>query len=126
MRRASYSRRVLTTELNLREAHRYAQRIADRWPLERALLGGARVEDERGAGLQRERGEEYIVVLVSEGFDGIPWLERVYQAESLWDGAEMGVAAEVHCYTPPEFERKLASLRTVRVVADHGIDLLAG
>lgn len=125
MRRASYSRRVLTKELNLREAHRYAQRVADRWPLERALLGGARVEDEHGAGLQRERGEEYVVVLVSENFDGIPWLERVYQAESLWDGAEMGAAAEVHCYTPPEFERKLASLRAVRVVADRGIDLLA-
>ena len=27
---------------------------------------------------QRERGPEYVIVLVSEHFDGVPWLERVY------------------------------------------------
>jgi len=111
--------------LDLREPHRFVLRIADRWPLERALLGEARVDDERGAGPQRERGEEYVVILVSAGFDGIPWLDRVYQAESLWDGASMGAPAAVHCYTPPEFERKLASLRIVREVAERGIDLLS-
>lgn len=127
MRRSSYSRGVLSTaELNLREARRYVQRIADRWPVERAVLGGARVADARGAGEQRERGEEYVVVLVSEGFAGIPWLERVYQAESLWDGAAMGAPAEVHCYTPGEFERKVATMRAVRLVADGGINLLGG
>jgi hypothetical protein len=113
------------SRLNLREAQRYAQRVADRWPLERALLGGARVADDRGAGSQRERGAEYVVVLVSEGFDGIPWLERVYQAESLWDAATMGAPAQVHCYTPPEFGRKRQGLRAVREVADAGLDLLA-
>lgn len=90
------------------------------------MLGGARVADARGAGEQRERGEEYVVVLVSEGFAGIPWLERVYQAESLWDGAAMGAPAEVHCYTPGEFERKVATMRAVRLVADGGINLLGG
>ncbi|MDX6666334.1 MAG: uncharacterized protein QOG68_2540 [Solirubrobacteraceae bacterium] len=103
---------------------RYAQRVADRWPLTHALLGGARVDDAHGRGAQRERGPEYVVVLVSPGFDGIPWLERVYQAESLWDGQEMGAAAEVHCYTPAEFERKREALPLVRDVAEHGVDLL--
>jgi hypothetical protein len=111
--------------LNERELERYVQRIDDRWPLERALLGGARVDDAHGAGAQRERGPEYIVLLVSEGFAGVPWLERVYQAGSLWDAAEMGDLADVHCYTPREFERKLATLPVVGRVAAEGFDLLA-
>ena len=51
---------------------------------------------------------------MSEAFDGVPWLERVYQAASLWDASEMGAAADVHCYTPPEFERKVESLQLVK------------
>ena len=98
-------------ELNHRELERYVQRVADRWPVQRALLGGARVADLRGAGPQRERGPEFVVVLVSEFFDGVPWLERVYVCGSLWDAYEMGGAADVHCYTPAEFERKLEPAR---------------
>ena len=111
--------------LNEQELHRYLRRVGDRWPLERAVLGGARVEDARGAGPQRERGPEYVVVIVSEAFDGMPWLERVYQASSLWDGAEMGAPADVHCYTPPELERKVESLPRVRDAVQSGYDLLA-
>jgi hypothetical protein len=117
---------IVAEELNRRELTRYVQRVDDRWPLERALLGGARVADLQGAGPQRERGAEYVVVLVSQGFDGVPWLERVYQAGSLWDAAEMGDQADVHCYTPVEFERKRESLPAVRRAAEQGVDLLAG
>jgi hypothetical protein len=114
-----------TAGLNRRELESYLDRIGDRWPVQAALLGGARVADEHGAPRQRERGPEYVVVLVSEAFDGIPWLERVYQAGSLWDALEMGAAADVHCYTPPEFERKRVSLRVVREAAEDGLNLLA-
>jgi hypothetical protein len=115
---------VTLSELNHRELERYVQRVADRWPIQRALVGGARVEDLRGAGPQRERGPEYVIVLVSEHFDGVPWLERVYVAGSLWDAYEMGAAADVHCYTPPEFDRKRESLRIVRETSEHGLELL--
>ncbi len=111
--------------LNQRELSRYARRVADRWSLAQALVGGARVDDARGVLPQRERGAEFVVVLVSEGFDGVPWLERVYQAGSLWDAAEMGAQADVHCYTPVEFERKREALPVVRWAADRGLDLLA-
>ena len=111
-------------ELNHRELERYVQRVADRWPIQRALLGGARVADLRGAGLQRERGPEYVIVLVSEHFDGVPWLERVYVAGSLWDALEMGAPADVHCYTPAEFERKRETLRAVREAVERGLELL--
>lgn len=112
-------------ELNRRELDRYLRRVGDRWPLERALIGGARVADARGAPPQRERGPEWIVVLVSEAFDGVPWLERVYQCGALWDGDEMGAVADVHCYTAAEFERRREQLRPVRETAAEGIDLLA-
>ncbi len=82
------------------------------------------VEDLQGAWPQRERGPEYVVVLVSEYFGGVPWLERVYQAGALWDSAEMGAEADVHCYTPSELERKREALRSVREAVEHGIPLL--
>jgi hypothetical protein len=114
----------VTQELNHRELELYVQRVADRWPIQRALLGGARVADLRGAGPQRERGPEYVVVLVSEHFDGVPWLERVYVAGSLWDAYEMGAPADVHCYTPSEFARKLEAMPAVREAAERGLELL--
>jgi uncharacterized protein len=36
----------------------------------------------------------------------------------------MGATAEVHCYTPPEFERKLEQLPHVREAAELGLELL--
>ena len=115
---------VVAEAVNQRELHRYVQRVSDRWPLQRALVGGARVDDAHGLGEQRERGPEFVVVLVSEFFAGVPWLERVYQAGSLWDAAEMGDPADVHCYTPDEFERKVTTLAPVRRAAESGIELL--
>jgi hypothetical protein len=110
-----------TADLNLRELKRYLSRTSDRWPLEAAMLGGARVDDLHGALPQRERGPEYVLVLVSHAFDGMPWLERVYQATALWDALEMGAAADVHCYTPDEFARKRVTMPAVRDVAERGM-----
>jgi hypothetical protein len=107
--------------LNIGELRRYLSRVGDRWPIQAALLGGARVDDLRGAPPQRERGSEYVLVLVSEAFDGMPWLERVYQAGALWDAMEMGDGADVHCYTPPEFLRKRTSMPAVQRVVDRGM-----
>jgi hypothetical protein len=115
---------VTQAGLNRRELDRYVQRVTDRWPVQRAMLGGARVADLNGAPPQRERGPEFVVVLVSEYFDGVPWLERVYQAGSLWDAYEMGARADIHCYTPAEFERRLDQLKVVREAAEHGLELL--
>ena len=95
--------------LPLRELQLYVQRVSDRWPIERAHVGG---------------GEPRVVVLVSAGFDGVPWLERVRQAEALWDAGTMGERAEVHCYTPVELERKLEDLPRVRAAVESGTDVL--
>ncbi len=37
----------------------------------------------------------------------------------------MGAPADVHCYTPDEFERKRLTLRRVRETVERGIDLMA-
>jgi hypothetical protein len=97
--------------LPLRELQLYVQRVSDRWPIERAHVVA---------------GEPCLVVLVSPGFDGVPWLERVRQAEGLWDADAMGGRAEVHCYTPAELERKLEDLPRVRAAVESGTDVLAG
>ena len=115
----------LAPVLNRHELRRYLSRVDDRWPIQTALLGGARVADARGALPQRERGPEFVVILVSPAYEGMPWLERVYHAGSLWDGLEMGAPADVHCYTPAEFERKRQTLRVVRETVEDGVDLLA-
>lgn len=111
--------------IDRRELRRYLERIGDRWPIETALLGGARVDDEHGALPQRERGPEFVVILVSGAYEGMPWLERVYQAGSLWDALEMGAPADVHCYTPAEFARKRETLRAVREAVQRGLDMQA-
>ena len=113
------------TELNQTELRRYLDRLGDRWPIEQAILGGARVDDQAGAPPMRERGPEFILILISPAYDGMPWLERVYQAGALWDALEMGAPADIHCYTPAEFERKLTTLRVVRETAERGLDLTA-
>jgi hypothetical protein len=113
----------LSIALSRRELQRYLARVGDRWPIDAAFLGGARVDDEQGAPPQRERGPEFIVILVSHAFEGMPWLERVYHAGSLWDGLEMGAPADVHCYTPDEFERKKVALRRVSQTVENGLDL---
>jgi hypothetical protein len=110
-------------DLNLTELRRYLDRVGDRWAIERAILGGARVADQAGAPPQRERGPEFVLILISAAYDGMPWLERVYQAGSLWDALEMGAPADIHCYTPEEYERKLLTLRVVRETAERGLDL---
>jgi hypothetical protein len=115
----------VTTAVNRRELQRYLARVDDRWPIDLAILAGARVADEQGAPPQRERGPEFVMILVSRAFEGMPWLERVYHAGSLWDGLEMGAPADVHCYTPGEFERKRATLPRVAQAVATGIKLAA-
>ena len=116
---------VVSTALNRAELRRYLARVSDRWEIEAAYLGGARVADERGAPAQRERGPEFIVILVSDAYQGVPWLERVYVAGSLWDALEMGAPADLHCYTKAEFSRKCVSMPAVREAVWRGLDLLA-
>ncbi|HET9125425.1 MAG TPA: hypothetical protein VFN65_11125 [Solirubrobacteraceae bacterium] len=126
----------LSAALNLRELQRYLGRVGDRWPLQMVLLAGARVADVRAdathrearfaqTALREERGPEFVVVLVSEGFAGMPWLERLHQAGALWDALEMGDGADIHCFTPAEYLRRRETTPAVRAAAERGVLLYA-
>ena len=111
-----------TIALNRNELRRYLERVGDRWRLEGAYLGGSALSG--GPGQSPAGRLEFTVVLVSDAFNEIPWLERVYVAGSLWDALEMGAPADVHCYTRAEFGRKRDSTPAVRDATWHGLDLL--
>jgi uncharacterized protein len=111
-----------TVALNRAELRRYLERIGDRWRLDGAYLGGRALNGELEA--HDELAPGFTVVLVSDAFDEIPWLERVYVATSLWDALEMGATADLHCYTRAEFDRKRDSTPAVRDATWHGLDLL--
>lgn len=123
-RRADNDPVQATLALNRPELRRYLGRIGDRWRLDGAYLGGSAVTGEGGEPALGEHPAQFTVVLVSDAFDEIPWLERVYVATSLWDALEMGAPADVHCYTRAEFERKRDSMPAVRDAVWHGLDLL--
>ena len=103
-------------EMAERELQRYVQRVSDRWPVDRAFIDGPR----------EDAVPPFVVVFVSQNFDGVPWLERVRQAGALWDAAEMGGEADVHCYTPVELERKREQLAVVRDAVDRGTEVSTG
>jgi uncharacterized protein len=121
-----------TVALNRAALRQYIDRIGDRWRLDGAYIGGTALNGDHtrqpaSNGLGRapeDRPLEFTVVLISSAFEEIPWLERIYTAGSLWDALEMGAAAELHCYTPAEFERKRESSATLRDTIWHGLDLL--
>jgi uncharacterized protein len=113
-----------TIAINRSELRRYIERVNDRWRLEGAYLGGSALTGDNSIHMLRDAGAEFTVVLVSDAFNEIPWLERVYVATSLWDALEMGAPADVHCYTRSEFERKRDTMPAVRDATWHGLDLL--
>lgn len=113
-----------TISLNRTELRRYIERVSDRWQLAGAYLGGSALNGESPNRTLGNGGAEFTVVLVSDAFNQIPWLERVYVTTSLWDKLEMGAPADVHCYTRAEFERKRDTSPAVRDATWHGLDLL--
>ncbi|MGC9220560.1 MAG: hypothetical protein ACP5H2_04310 [Solirubrobacteraceae bacterium] len=125
-------------ELNRTGVRRYLDRVSGRWRLDGAYIAGPEPRGETAdsasdlgpdlsgvAALFDESQLHFRVVLVSNDFDELPWLERTHTASSLWDVLEMGATVEVECYTRAEFERKRQSNSRLRDTIWHGLDLLA-
>jgi hypothetical protein len=96
---------------------RFLGRVAERFPLERAILFGSRA---RGDEL---RHSDYDLVLVSGAFEGLPWAERAAAVRDVWDLPER---LEALCYTPAEFRRKREEIGTVATAAREGRELELG
>ena len=101
-------------EAQAQELRSYLRRVGERWPLEAAYHR------------RRDPDEEHLVVLVSQAFDGMPWLERTTTARNLWDAGTMKGGVDVHCYTPAEMERKRATVRPISAAIEKGSELPLG
>jgi hypothetical protein len=101
-------------EAQAQELRSYLRRVGERWPLEAAYHR------------RRDPDEEHLVVLVSQAFDGMPWLERTTTARNLWDAGTMKGGVDVHCYTPAEIERKRVTVRPISAAIEKGSELPLG
>jgi len=92
----------------------FAQALKERFNAERVILFGSRA---RGDWLHES---DYDFVVVSRGFEGVPFVERaipLYEHWHQWPGVEL------LCYTPEEFERKRRQISIVREAVREGIEL---
>jgi hypothetical protein len=92
-------------------------RLVERFRPRRVLVFGSRA---RGDAL---RDSDLDLMVVSEAFVGVAWLERTVLVDRVV-GLPGGV--ELLCYTPEEYARKLEELGIVRTAAVEGVDLLRG
>lgn len=93
---------------------RFLARVAERFPLERAILFGSRA---RGTELV---DSDYDLVLVSRAFEGLTWQERVTAVLELW---ELDVDLQPLCYTPEELARKSQEICTTAEAVREGIEV---
>jgi hypothetical protein len=98
-------------EAQAQELRSYLRRVGERWPLEAAYHR------------RRDPHEEHLVVLVSQAFDGMPWLERTTTARNLWDAGTMKGGVDVHCYTPAEVDRKRGTVRPSAAAIEKGNEI---
>ncbi len=93
---------------------RFLERVAQRFPLERALLFGSRA---RGDELAES---DYDLVLVSFAFQGMSWRDRVQAVLDLWD---LDVDLQPLCYTPDELARKSQEICTAAEAVREGVEV---
>jgi predicted nucleotidyltransferase len=95
----------------------YLPRLLAEWRPLHVILFGSRA---RGDAL-RDRSDLDLLI-VSEAFAGMPFLERAYRV--IWS-LQTPFPIEVLCYTPEEFTRKKQELGIVQIACREGYDLLA-
>ena len=100
--------------LNERELGRYVRRVGDRWPLARRdRRRRARRRRARRPAPARARRRSSSSCSSRRASTECRGSSASTRRRSLWDAAEMGAQADVHCYTPAEFERKREALPVV-------------
>lgn len=100
--------------VNRSALERFLARVAERFPLERAILFGSRA---RGTELL---DSDYDLVLVSRAFEGLTWRERAAEVLDLW---ELDVDLQPLCYTPEEFARKSREICITAEAIREGVEV---
>jgi len=92
----------------------FAQRLSKVLHLEKLILFGSRA---RGDHLITS---DYDFIIVSEDFEGKPFIQRGLVLYDLWTADE---GFDALCYTPQEFERKRRQLCIVQTAINGGIEV---
>lgn len=93
------------------ELRGFLRKVRERFGPSQVILFGSRA---RGEELKHS---DYDLLVVSEGFEGIPFLERLSMLYELW---ELDEDVDFLAYTPAEFEEKKGELGVVRKAAEEG------
>lgn len=93
---------------------RFKTRLLRRLAPTRVLLFGS-----RAAGTHLH-SSDIDLVIVSDKFEGMPWVARSQLVLSLWDG-DLGIDAL--CYTVAEFERRSRQATIVREATRTGVSI---
>lgn len=97
------------------EVRRFLERVSEVYRLRKAILFGSRA---RGDHLE---DSDIDLILVSEDFEGIPFVERISRMYRFWDDE---LALEVLCYTPEEFEEKRKRIGLVQDAVREGVEVI--
>jgi len=95
---------------------RFRERLEEVIPVNRLILFGSAV---RGL---RHRDSDVDLVLVSESFRGRDYRERYPPLADLW---EPGVALDLICLTPEEFEERRQGITLVSLALSEGVEVAA-
>lgn len=105
------ARATLAVEQALRS---FREVLAREFRVKRMILFGSRA---RGDFLH---SSDVDVLIVSDDFANVDFLERIRRVARLWEG---DLRLEPLCYTPEEFERKKKEIGIVAVAAEEGQEI---
>ena len=88
---------VQTQASVIKDIKEFKRRLSKKMKVQQLILYGSRA---RGDFLNQS---DVDLIIISNGFKDVPFLERTYQASKLW---RWNLPLEVFCYTPEEFESK--------------------
>lgn len=101
-------------EEGIREIEGFLERIRRRFSPEAIILFGSRAREEH------LKQSDYDLIIVSKKFEGIHFLERIYQLLELWD---CDADVDLLPYTPGEFEKKKEEIGIVREAVKEGLEV---
>ncbi|MFB3764356.1 MAG: nucleotidyltransferase domain-containing protein [Methanotrichaceae archaeon] len=94
--------------------HSFKNIIETRFHIDRMILFGSRARDDW------LYSSDIDLILVSDDFRSMSFMERIGEISQLWD---CDLTLEAICYTPEEFERKKAEIGIVEDAVKYGIDI---
>jgi hypothetical protein len=98
----------------IEEIDGFLRRVGEKFNPELMVLFGSRA---RGEELKQS---DYDIVVVSKEFEGVHFLDRIYQLLELWD---YDWDVDLLPYTPEEFEKKKEEIGIVREAVREGVEI---